>query len=201
MDVTDTKQTENLYQTVFENTGTAMAILEDFSTVTHVNEEMERLLGYTEGEIIGENSIRLLTKQSQEKLKEGEHVQCKNPESVPNQFGFAFTRKNGEKRDVALRTAKIPGTTKSILSLQDITAQKKWEETLSKSEERYRTLAKNLPGIVYRVFMQEGKRMEYYNDMLPVLTGYTSNELETQTINSLDSLIHPDDKQKVDTAV
>ena len=202
MDITDTRQTENLYQTVFENTGTAMAILEDMSTVTHVNEEMEQLLGYTEREILGnQNCIQLITEQSKEKQKEWDRLRREKPGSVPDQFEFSFARKDGEIRDVVLITAKIQGTTKSILSLRDITAQKQWEETLLESEERYRTLAKNLPGIVYRVFMQEGKRMEYYNDMLPILTGYTSNELETQTINSIDSLIHPEDQPNVEVAV
>ncbi|MBI5453091.1 MAG: PAS domain S-box protein [Deltaproteobacteria bacterium] len=41
----------------------------------------------------------------------------------------------------------------------------------------YKTLAQNLPGIVYRVYLQEGNRPQFFNAMLEPLTGYKAEEL------------------------
>ncbi len=42
-------------------------------------------------------------------------------------------------------------------TLQDITERKQMEVELRASEQAYRTLAHNLPGMVYRVFVREGR--------------------------------------------
>lgn len=41
----------------------------------------------------------------------------------------------------------------------------------------YKALAQNLPGIVYRVNLQEGNRPLFFNEMLGPLTGYTAEDL------------------------
>jgi len=40
-----------------------------------------------------------------------------------------------------------------------------------------RSLAANIPNIVYRVYLKEENRMEFFNDMLETMTGYTTGEL------------------------
>jgi len=48
---------------------------------------------------------------------------------------------------------------------------------LRESEESFRTLAANLPGLVYRVHLREKGRMQFFNEMLLTMTGYTAGEL------------------------
>ena len=62
-DVTDRKLTEqalqeseNRYRTIFENTGTAMVIIEEDSTISLANTEFEKLSGYTREETEGKRS-------------------------------------------------------------------------------------------------------------------------------------------------
>jgi PAS domain S-box-containing protein len=69
-------------------------------------------------------------------------------------------------------------------------------ENLEKSEKQFRTLAQNIPGIVFRVSLA-GSDMEFYNDHLESVTGYTAKELASGQISSLIPLIFPDDKQRV----
>ncbi|ABM02139.1 diguanylate cyclase with PAS/PAC sensor [Psychromonas ingrahamii 37] len=68
---------------------------------------------------------------------------------------------------------------------QDITTRKKVEEQLRKREFAYRTLTQNLPGIVYRLFVDEGHRMEFYNEMVLQTTGYRADELTDSSIKPL----------------
>ena len=51
------------------------------------------------------------------------------------------------------------------------------EAALWKSEASYRTLAENLPAIVYRMFAIDLERRLFFNDMLETMTGYTPEEL------------------------
>ncbi len=67
------------------------------------------------------------------------------------------------------------------------------EEILQEREESYRTLAQNLPGIVYRVFLRYPPQMLFFNDMLLPMTGYSREELKDGEICALESLIFEDD--------
>jgi len=69
-------------------------------------------------------------------------------------------------------------------------------EKLEKSEKQFRTLAQNIPGIVFRVSLA-GSDMEFYNENLEKVTGYSARELASGQISSLIPLIFPDDKQRV----
>ncbi len=86
------------------------------------------------------------------------------------------------------------GTTAYIVGMwQEITERKQAGEKLYESELAYRTLTRNLPGIVYRVFVREGNRMAFYNDMTIQLTGYKEDELSTGTVCSIEHLILDED--------
>lgn len=69
-------------------------------------------------------------------------------------------------------------------------------KNLEKNEKQFRTLAQNIPGIVFRVSLA-GSDMEFYNDHLESVTGYSAKELASGQISSLIPLIFPDDKQRV----
>ena len=57
----------------------------------------------------------------------------------------------------------------------------------------FQTLAANIPNIVYRVLLKEKNRMEFYNDMLETMTGYTPEELAKGEICSIQPLIVSED--------
>ncbi len=137
MDITDRKRAEELYQTVFENTGTAMIILEEDTTVSHVNDEMEKIWGYSRDEIEGRVKWpKLVAAEDLEKMLEYHRLRRTDPDSAPRNYEFRFIHKDGGLRDAALTAAMVPGTKKSVVSLRDITEFKKAEQALRVSEER-----------------------------------------------------------------
>jgi PAS domain S-box-containing protein len=88
-----------------------------------------------------------------------------------------------------------------ILTTFEITDRKRMEEALRRSEEDYRTLAENLPGMVYRVFIRENNRMQFYNTMLQSMTGYAMEELSAGKVCSIEPLILNEDREAVVTIV
>ena len=61
----------------------------------------------------------------------------------------------------------------------------------------FQTLAANIPNIVYRVYLQEENRIEFLNDMLEPMTGYTAAELTKGEICSIEPLIVSEDCAQV----
>jgi PAS domain S-box-containing protein len=82
-------------------------------------------------------------------------------------------------------------------TLQDITERKRTEENLRQSEQRFRSLADNLPGIVYRLIVQpDGEMRETYisagvKKMLGV-----EPELFTSGRAKLIDYLHPEEKER-----
>jgi PAS domain S-box-containing protein len=63
--------------------------------------------------------------------------------------------------------------------------------------ESFRTLAANIPNMVYRVHLKEGSRMEFFNNMLEPMTGCTAAELSKGEVCSIDPLIMSEDRRHV----
>ena len=95
----------------------------------------------------------------------------------------------------------VDGRNARVVLAHDITARKKAEEELRESQHAYRTLAENLPGIVYRVFCGENNRIQFFNKTASAITGYRDDELSGGSICSLESLIVPEDRAEAVAAV
>ena len=85
-------------------------------------------------------------------------------------------------------------------SNRDITKRKTAERSLSENETRYRTFAKNLPGIVYRISIREN-RVHFLNDMLPMMTGFKEAEFEKGDTCSMGPFILAEDRDGVTSTV
>ncbi|MCK4383720.1 MAG: PAS domain S-box protein, partial [Candidatus Lokiarchaeota archaeon] len=68
---------------------------------------------------------------------------------------------------------------------------------LNKEENSFRRLAENLPGIVYRVLIEDDNRMIFFNDMVQTMTGYSPEELKKGKVCSIYPLILPEDRLNV----
>jgi diguanylate cyclase (GGDEF)-like protein/PAS domain S-box-containing protein len=84
-----------------------------------------------------------------------------------------------------------------LWSFKDITERKEAEEALRDSEQSYKTLAENLPGIVYRVFTRENARVTLFNKLGQELTGYKDEELNEGEVCAMESKILQEDRPGV----
>ena len=142
-DITDRKkaeialaESEEKYRTVFENTGTAMIIIEEDMTISVTNRQVEQLSGYSKEEI--ENKMKwteLVIPEDLEKMKEYHLLKRKEKGSAGTSYEFSFRDKLGGIKNIWLNIGMIPGTKKSVASLTDITDRKTYEGKLKKSIE------------------------------------------------------------------
>jgi len=70
-------------------------------------------------------------------------------------------------------------------------------DNLNEGENSFRRLAENLPGIVYRVLLEDDNRVIFFNDMVQTMTGYSPEDLKKGKVCSIDPLILPEDRENV----
>jgi diguanylate cyclase (GGDEF)-like protein/PAS domain S-box-containing protein len=125
------QDSENRYRTIFENTGTTMAMIEEDTTISLVNSQFEKLTGYAREEIEGKRSWTDFTLYDDlEKMKAYHRRRREEPQAPPGQYEFRLITKQNQIRHVALTITLLPDGKRSVASLQDISELKAVEEKL-----------------------------------------------------------------------
>ncbi len=91
---------------------------------------------------------------------------------------WKITRKDGERRILRISTSLLDaddGTTYSLGQMEDVTHQKRTEEALKESEERFRNLMEHVPGISVQGYDTEGT-VFYWNKASEEVYGYFPEE-------------------------
>ena len=144
--LTALEESEELYRTVFENTGTASVLIEENTTISLSNAEFEKLSQYSKQEIEGKKSwTEFVVKEDLDRMRTQHLLRREKQETALKQYEFRFIPRDGNIRNILLTIDVIPGTKRSIASLLDITERKLMVEALRESEQRFQVLAENSP--------------------------------------------------------
>jgi diguanylate cyclase (GGDEF)-like protein/PAS domain S-box-containing protein len=125
------KRSEETYRTVFMNTGTATILIEADTTIRLVNQEFEKLSGFSREEIEGRLRWTEFFNPEDVEWMVQHHVRRRqSPELAPRNYEARFINRSGETRLTLLTRGMIPDTDVSEASLEDITERKQAEEQL-----------------------------------------------------------------------
>ncbi|HWQ18884.1 MAG TPA: PAS domain S-box protein, partial [Methanotrichaceae archaeon] len=139
------QESENKYHTIFENSGTAIVVLEEDTTISLANAEIERLTGYAKEEIEGKKSwTEFVAKDDLERMLNQHHTRRIDPDVPPKSYEFHLVDKSGCIKNCLLTVDMIPGSKKSIASFIDVTERKRAEAALWREQKFNNALLENM---------------------------------------------------------
>jgi PAS domain S-box-containing protein len=131
------QDSESRYRTIIENTGSALAIIDEDATFSYINPEFERIIGYVREEVEGRKKwTDFVAPPDLERMKEYEHERRADVEIVPANYEFRFIRFDGEARNGFCTITPLPDSGKMIVSLMDITDKIQEESALQRANKK-----------------------------------------------------------------
>ena len=103
------RKKEELYRTIFENTGTATVIFEEDATITLANAKFAELAGYTIDEIENKKKwTEFVADEDLEMMQTMHRLRRIDPCVTPKSYEFRFIDRYGEIRNIFLTIDIIP---------------------------------------------------------------------------------------------
>lgn len=122
---------EEKYKSLFMNTGNALAVVDEQTTILLANQEFYKMMNIPQGERVeGQSWVNFFSYEEIDRMKKWHYWRRQDPTLAPRSYETRYKDYNGNIRHSILTAAMIPGTQNSSLSLFDITDKIKAEQEL-----------------------------------------------------------------------
>jgi len=153
-DITELKNQENRYRTLFERNGTCTAIIESDGTISLANEQFAELAESSKESLIGTSFVNLIDEIDRERIKTY-HLRRSFDETVPDNYELNFISAKGQKGTGSVTAVYLPDSAQTIVSLIDITQQNKDKMYIQRLTQMYATLSQCNQVIIHALNPQE----------------------------------------------
>lgn len=175
--------------------------------IEYVNRSFTTVTGYLPSEVIGKNPRILKSGTHSDRFYKDLWITLLKGQRWEGEFHNR--KKNGElyweSATITPIRNKDSDVVRYIAIKEDITLRKKAEQSLRDSEEKFRSMVSNIPGVVYRCAHDRDWTVFFITDAIENLTGYRATELQNNLTRTFAGMIHPDDYERVmellDTAI
>lgn len=156
-------QSEEKYRAIYENTGTAMAIIDTRGIITSVNANTVELSGYSMEEITGRKHwTEFVHPDDRDMVRKKRRLRLQSDGNGQYNYEFRLVRKDGSVRHVRIRTGTIPNTGGAgVISLSDVTSLIDYQKQLNHSLEKTQAILGAIPDIMF-VLTRQGRYRDFY---------------------------------------
>jgi PAS domain S-box-containing protein len=196
------QQSEEMFAKAFRASPQGVSISSRLTQrVMEVNESYLQYSGYSAAEIIGKKVVELpvwLSPEDPYRL-----TQLLNEKGFVRNLELDYRKKSGDIGTILLSVEiiELNGETCVLVVNNEVTERRQAQSALRKSEEQFRTLVANIPGIVYRSACDSDWTMEFVGGAVGEITGYPAEEFIQNQVRSWASIIHPEDREMVERIV
>jgi PAS domain S-box-containing protein len=185
------KESEERYRLISENATELITVQNDKFQIEYVNETpLKNILGYSKEEMVGTLAIQ---HAHPEDMKDIVRSFNKVLDKKKSPYQVRYIHKNGNHvwLEITLESfLNSQGEKKYLTISRDITKQKRFEDLLKESEEKFRTITEDTHlGIM---IVQKGL-IKYTNQAMATINGYSREKMVTWTMNDMVNLVHPED--------
>lgn len=196
-------ETDLRYRSLVETSPDGIAV-QTGGVIRFANDSLARLLGYERGdELVGRVVADFASPNELDVI--GERIRRINEERTPlPPLMERFLRRDGREVavEVAARPIEYEGAAGAMVIIRDVEPRLAAERALRESDERFRRMASNIPGAIFRyVLNTDGvDRLEY---MSPGCRAIWEHDVETLmgNVGLLWDAIHPDDVEPMRVSV
>jgi PAS domain S-box-containing protein len=152
----------------------AIVMLDEVGIVTFLNTSAEKMFGYSQEELIGQNLHSILVPPAFRDAhnRAFPHFQKTGQgAAIGKTVELAGLRKDGTEfpLELSLSAVQVAESWQSIGILRDITARKQTENDAKENDEKYRAIVEAINGCIY--ICSQDYRIEFMNDTLIKRTG------------------------------
>jgi len=174
-------------------------------TILEFNASAERIYGWQREEIVGQH-IRLLIGNEEASAQEGllRALQTGEITSAAKSADVTGRRKDGSIVPIrrAVGHARLDDRDLFVCFITDISERRAMEQALRASEQQFRSLIGNIPGISYRSLLEGTQPMVFLSDAVERVTGYPVRDfLGEHPRRRFANQIHAADRVRVSEAI
>ena len=171
---------------------------------SYVSPQIEHLLGYTQEEWLATPNLfwRVVHEDDAERVR----VEHREGYAAGRPFSSQYRLVTRDGRIVWVEDQVIVVTDRNGRPVQaqgfllDVTHRKAAETALAESEERFRTLVANVPGVIFRCEIDSDWTMEYLSNAIEDLVGYPPRDFVRRE-RAYGDVVHAEDRQRLEDEV
>jgi len=185
-------------------TPACLCVLAPDGIARFINPFCETFTGYRADEMLGKNWWRLFF-PGEDFQQVGKFLRTLEKGDVRD-YELTITTKNGQKRTLSYHSINRYDESSKIKEIIlvgiDVSARKRVESQLERSEEKFRTLISNIPCAVYRCIPREQKWTTIHmTDYIEKITGYSAWDFVENRTLSYSEIVDPEDRDHVDRSI
>jgi PAS domain S-box-containing protein len=181
----------------------------DNGTILEFNASAERIYGWKRDEIVGQH-IRVLIGNEEASSQVGLLRTLETGEITASAQSADVTGRRKDGSIVPIRRAvghaRMDDRDLFVCFITDISERRAMEQALRASEQQFRSLIGNIPGISYRSLLEGDRPLVFISDAVERITGYPGRDFiaaqpGVPARRSFDALIHAADRVRVMNAI
>ncbi|MBO9644970.1 MAG: PAS domain S-box protein [Pseudacidovorax sp.] len=194
------RRSESRLRALVDTAVDGIVMIDAHGTVQSFNGAAERLLGWRADEVVGRNIAMLMPEPHH-----GSHDGYLDRYMATGLARIIGVGREVEARDkegrlvpvrLAVGRAELPDEALFVGFLTDIRERRDMELSLRRSEEQFRSLIANIPGVTFRCRFARDWRMLFISDAVEGLCGFPPEDFLAARISYAD-LMHPDDVERI----
>jgi len=185
------RETQHQLQAIMDNSPAVIYVKDVQGRYLIINREFERLFHIGRGEVVGMEDADIFPPDTAAVFRENDILVLSTGEALEREEMVPLEDGLHTYLSIKYPICDADGAPSALCGIStDITAWKRAEESRRQSDESYRLLVRNIPGVVYRGYADG--TVEFFDDKIQALTGYPSEDFASRKVKWVD-LIHPED--------
>lgn len=185
---------------ILETAVDGVVTIDDQGIIEGMNAAAAKLYGWPREELLGRHIDTVIPASYRQGIANylPQLLNAGESEIIGGSREVELLRKDGSELPIrlAIGRARLPDRTLFVGFISDISERKAMEKALRESEQQYRSLIGNIPGVAFRCLLDDDWSMLFISDAVETLTGWAPQEF-TERRKSISELYHPEDYQRV----